>query len=175
MLLAPEDVSTSRGWLLCSALSPLWTGTSAVHRPTTARPVPGPWLSRVLVMDAHDHIRSSAAPGFLPATGEAHPAQRAALQALLRVLATPETVQVTIRLLIDVADVVSDLVDTHPPMPPLNYPAHGAEDDDHACRLVEEAIAGLIQAVEASNDVAECLRAAIAARQLTAAITRSQP
>ena len=78
----------------------------------------------------------------------------------------------TLDLIDEVADVVSELIDTNPPLPPLAYPARGAEGDEHALELVCRALADLETAVEVSADASERLRAAIAARRLRSVIGR---
>lgn len=121
-------------------------------------------------MDDHD------LPSRRPmSTHEVHPAVRAALQPLLLVLADPDGSRVALDLVDEVAEVVSDLIDTHPPMPPLEYPASGTDDDEHALRLVRDAITHLEVATEVSRDAKERLRSAVAVRQLRCLCSRPRP
>ncbi|MGQ7296965.1 hypothetical protein [Quadrisphaera sp. KR29] len=119
-----------------------------------------------------DHAFDLLSSSETTRTRAADPAVRAALCSLVEVLADPEASSVSLDLADEVADVVSDLIDTDPPLPPLIYPDRGAEGDEHALELVCRAISVLETAVEISADASERLRAAIAARQLRVVVGR---
>ena len=117
-----------------------------------------------------DHPDSVAIP-----TSRAHHGIDSALTFLTVVLADPRSGIVDDDLADDVADVVSGLVDVHPPMPPLVYPDQGADDDHHALALIAHARRRLQLAVVGGADEAERLRAAVACHRLRTLLVRREP
>lgn len=95
-----------------------------------------------------------------------------ALELLSVVLAAADSTTVDVALVADVAEVVDDLLGVRPPLPPLIYPEHGPDDDEHALAFMAHAARRLSAAAVGSDDPREQLRAGLAARRLRALVVR---